>query len=138
MRYPVTLTPADEGGFVVTFPDVPEALTQGEDEADALHHAADALETALDFYFEANRLIPEPSQLGRGQPTIVLPTGLAATVLLHNELIRQNVPTAELARRMNVPGQDVSRLLNRRTTTKIDRTSAALKALGKQLEVSIS
>ena len=30
-EYPVLLTPAEEGGFVVTFPDVPEAITQGED-----------------------------------------------------------------------------------------------------------
>jgi hypothetical protein len=28
-NYPVHLEPAEEGGFVVTFPDVPEAITQG-------------------------------------------------------------------------------------------------------------
>lgn len=30
MRYPVTLTPAPEGGYMVSFVDIPEALTQGE------------------------------------------------------------------------------------------------------------
>ncbi len=35
MRYPVTLTPAVEGGFVVSFPDIPEALTQGNTRHDA-------------------------------------------------------------------------------------------------------
>jgi antitoxin HicB len=43
------LTPAEEGGFIVTFPDVPEAITQGEDEHDARRHARDALESALTF-----------------------------------------------------------------------------------------
>lgn len=29
MRYSVRLVPAPEGGYVVSFPDIPEALTQG-------------------------------------------------------------------------------------------------------------
>ena len=33
LDYPVVLTEQPEGGFVVTFPDVPEAITQGEDRA---------------------------------------------------------------------------------------------------------
>jgi predicted RNase H-like HicB family nuclease len=46
--YPVTLTPEEqEGGFVVTFPDVPEAITQGDDVTDALRQATDCLEEAI-------------------------------------------------------------------------------------------
>ena len=43
LAYPVHLEPAEEGG--VTFPDIPEAITQGEDEAEAMVWALDALET---------------------------------------------------------------------------------------------
>jgi antitoxin HicB len=39
MRYPVNIEPTD-GGFFVSFPDVPEALTQGETYEDALAMAA--------------------------------------------------------------------------------------------------
>ena len=42
--YPVVLEKAPEGGFVVKFPDVPEALTQGDDKEEALTRAADAAE----------------------------------------------------------------------------------------------
>lgn len=43
-QYPVVLTPDKrDGGFVVTFRDMPEAITQGEDVADALSQAADCL-----------------------------------------------------------------------------------------------
>ena len=52
MRYPVTLTPAPEGGYMVSFVDIPEALTQGETVAEAMEAAKDALLTAFDFYFE--------------------------------------------------------------------------------------
>jgi len=51
--------------MLVTFPDVPEAVTFGADEADALHHAADALETAFMAYIEDGRPIPEPSPIRR-------------------------------------------------------------------------
>ena len=57
MRYPVTLTPAPEGGYMVSFVDIPEALTQGETVAEAMEAAKDALLTAFDFYFEDNELI---------------------------------------------------------------------------------
>ena len=62
-RYPVTLTRDEvEGGFVVTFVDIPEAITQGNTEAEALAAAKDALESALDFYFEDKRAVPVPSK----------------------------------------------------------------------------
>jgi len=55
--YPVTLT-ADGATVLVTFPDVPEALTFGADEDEALLQAADALETALSFYVDARKPLP--------------------------------------------------------------------------------
>ncbi|MDR1855015.1 MAG: type II toxin-antitoxin system HicB family antitoxin [Azoarcus sp.] len=78
MRFPVTLTPdKDTGGFVVTFPDIPEAITQGETETDALAKAREALELALEFYFDDNRAVPVPSAPAPGQYVIELPIDLA-------------------------------------------------------------
>ena len=46
--YPATLIPdAEEGGFVVAFIDVPEAITQGEEVEDALREAHGRLEMVL-------------------------------------------------------------------------------------------
>ena len=42
--YPVKLTKQKEGGYLVQFPDLPEAITQGEDIEDALNEAMDCLE----------------------------------------------------------------------------------------------
>lgn len=134
--YPVRLTPdKDDGGFVVTFPDIPEAITQGDTEAAALRAAHDALVTALDFYFEDGRTVPLPSRAKRGQRTVELPASLAAKVLLLNEMIRQRVRPAELARRLKTTPQEVNRLTDVRHTTRIDGIALALRALGKQLEI---
>jgi antitoxin HicB len=49
MKFPVTLTSDEtDGGFVVTFPDIPEAITQGETREEALAMAQEALEAALE------------------------------------------------------------------------------------------
>lgn len=137
-RYPVTLTRDEvDGGFVVTFVDIPEAITQGDTEAEALAAAKDALESALDFYFEDKRAVPTPSKAKRGQNVIELPASLSAKVLLLNEMVTQHVRPAELARRLNTTPQEVNRLTNVRHTTRIDGIAAALQALGKHLDIRV-
>ena len=136
--YPVTLTPdAKDGGFVVTFVDIPEAITQGDTQAQALQAARDALESALDFYFEDRRAVPAPSRPKRGQHVVELAASLSAKVLLLNEMVTQNVRPAELARRLNTSPQEINRLTNIKHTTRIDGIAAALQALGKQLEMRV-
>lgn len=65
--YPAKLTPAAEGGFVVTFPDIPEAITQGENVEHALSEAADALDEALIGRVNSGYRIPVPSRARQGQ-----------------------------------------------------------------------
>lgn len=66
MRYPYDIKP-DGKFFLVTFPDIPEALTQGETIEEARQAAIYTLETALDFYSEDSRVVPSPSRVKSGQ-----------------------------------------------------------------------
>jgi antitoxin HicB len=134
MRYPINIK-ADGKFFLVTFPDIPEAITQGQTPEEARTAAASALETALDFYFEGYCVVPPPSRVKKGQESVELPTSVAAKVLLLNEMIRQKVRPAELARRLHTTPQEVNRLTNIRHTSRIDGIANAMKALGKTLEV---
>jgi antitoxin HicB len=135
MKFPVKLSKEPEGGYTVTFPDIPEAITCGESIEDALYHAKDALESAMDFYLDDKRPVPAPSKPKRGQHTVELPASVAAKVLLLNEMSDQKVRPAELARRLKVTPQEVTRLIDWRHTSKIDGIAGALKALGKTLEI---
>jgi antitoxin HicB len=133
MKYPATFTPADEGGFVVTFRDIPEAITQGDDEADALGLARDALITAMDFYFEDRRTVPAPSPAQPDERLVALPISVWAKVMLLNRMIGQRIRPADLARELGVKPQEVTRLLDLSHNTKIDTLAAAFEALGYEL-----
>lgn len=134
MNYPAVVKP-DGDSWLVTFPDIPEAISGGTTEDEAIVMAGDALQTALEFYFDDKREIPMPSKVKKGQVAIELPASVAAKVLLLNEMVKQNVRPAELARRMGTTPQEVNRLTQLRHATKIDGINTALHALGKRLEL---
>jgi antitoxin HicB len=130
--YPVILR--KDGKYIfVTFPDVPEAFTQGRNRAEALKAAGDVLETAMEVYFDERRPIPGPSSPKRGQTVVELRPSVAAKVLLLNEMLRQDVRPIELARRIGITRQEANRLTDLKHATKIDRIDSALRALGKRL-----
>jgi antitoxin HicB len=66
---------------------------------------------------------------------VELPASYAAKILLLNEMAAQKVRPAELARRLNVTPQEVTRLIDLRHTSRIDGIATALKALGKTMEI---
>lgn len=125
-----------DGKYItVSFPDIPEAHTFGKDREHALEMAQEALEVALDFYFEDQRPVPAPSKAKRGQVIVALPPSVTAKVLLLNEMLHQKVRPIDLARRMGTTKQEINRLTNLRHATKIDRIDEALRALGKRLRL---
>jgi antitoxin HicB len=137
MKYPATFTPAKEGGFVITFRDIPEAISQGDDEAEALDMAADVLLTVMDFYFEDRRPVPMPSAPQEGERMIPLPLSAASKVLLLNEMLSQDVGPSELSRRMGTSKQEANRLTDLKHATKIDRIADAMTALGRELDLVV-
>ncbi len=136
LTYPAKLTP-DGDGYLVQFPDIPEALTQGRTREKTLDMAADALRTAMDFYFEDGRRVPMPSRVKRGQVAVELPPSVGAKVLLLNTMLEQRVTAAELARRLHTSPQSVNRLVNLGHANKIDTVATALKALGRRMELVV-
>ena len=136
--YPVRLARQAEGGIVVTFPDVPEAITQGEDEDEALLVAVDALETALSFYVEARRALPAASPARKGQRT-VQPSALECAKLgVYRAMMDQGIKKAELARRLGWHMPQIDRLFDLRHASRLDQIEAAARALGKHIEVRVA
>jgi len=136
--YPATLTPdAQDGGFVVTFVDVPEAITQGDDVPEALHQAADCLEEALAGRIRRRDDIPEPSPIRAGQYAVAVPAQTAAKAALYMALRQTQLTQVELAARLQCDEKEVRRLLDPRHASKLSRLEAALTLLGRQLVIGV-
>ena len=139
MHYPAVFeTNTDDDGYVVKFRDIPEAITQGDDDADAMAMAEEVLISSIEFYLENKRPIPAASTARRGERLVRLPANISAKVLLLNEMLAQNVGTSELARRMGTIPQNVTRLIDVRHTSKLESIEQAIRALGKHLELTLA
>ena len=135
--YPVILT-SDGDTVLVTFADVPEAITFGADEDEALLNAIDALETGLSFYVDARKPLPAASKPRARQKT-VRPSALECAKLgVYQAMTDQGIKKAELARRLGWHMPQVDRLFDLRHASKLDQIEAAANVLGKQVHVQIA
>lgn len=136
--YPVVLTEdAAEGGFLVSFPDFPEAITQGDTEAEALAQAADALDEAVAGRIRRGDAIPAPSGTESGQPLVPVPAQTAVKAALYLALREAGLSKVELAARLGCDEKEVRRLLDPRHASKLPRLQAALSVLGKRLALRL-
>lgn len=132
LRYRVELVP-DDGTVMVSFPDFPEAVTFGDDEADALARAVDALETAMIGRMSDREEIPDPS---RGRGLTVSPTLLGSLkVAVYQAMRARGWRKADLARALAVNARQVDRLLDLRHASTVAQLEAALAACGRRAEI---
>ncbi|HSW93427.1 MAG TPA: type II toxin-antitoxin system HicB family antitoxin [Gammaproteobacteria bacterium] len=135
-RYPVKLTKQKEGGYLVQFPDLPEAITQGDDMEDSLNQAMDCLEEAI-AYRITNRLeIPAPSQKKRSK-YVSLPTTFAVKLALYLAMKESRTTNMSLALKLDCDEKEIRRLLDPHYPSKLPRIEQALNQLGKRLQVEI-
>ena len=133
--YPVILEMEAGGSVQASFPDVPEALTEGATEREALAKAEDCLIAALGGYVNARRDIPRPSP-GKGRPLVVLPVLVAAKLALYRTMRERGLSSAALAKRLGTVEGMVRRLLDLDHRSHIGQIEAALHVLGKRLVVA--
>ena len=112
-------------------------ITQADSLEQLAEMADDLLITAVEMKFEFNQPIPDPTEINENQPFARMSTLITAKVLLHNEMIKQRITKAELARKMDLKPQEVKRLLKPRCNTKIDTLSYAFQVLGKRLNLNL-
>src|ERR1700722_16348569 len=136
--YPAALTPDPEGGFTVTFRDVPEAITEGDTRDEALLRAEDALESALAMYVAAKEPLPSPTAASPDEIMVPLSALGMAKAALYDAMREQGVGRAELARRLRWHLAQVSRVLDLRHASKMEQVEVALAALGLRLIVDVA
>jgi antitoxin HicB len=138
MIYPVSFKTYASGQVGAFFIDVPEAITVGATQVEALDRAQDALVVALSGYLDEGRAIPAGSKPKRGQPVVALPPRVAIKLALHVAMIDQGMTQAQLGERLGIDGRQVRRILDLDHESKLSQLEAALAALGLRAAVSVS
>ena len=101
MEYPARFVKdKNSGGFVITFPDVAEAITEADSMDEAIPMAEEALELALTFYTEASKDLPVPRPLKKGMRMVRVPALSEAKFMLYSALRSAGIRKVELARRL--------------------------------------
>ena len=136
--YRALFEPGDRRGtVVVTFPDVPEAITQGRGEGDARAKAEEALALVLLTYLKRGKPLPKPRAKGRGLVDVAVVPEVAAKLAVLEFFAAARMTKSELARRIGRDEKEVRRILDPKHPTKLPALTAALRALGKRLVVGV-
>jgi antitoxin HicB len=137
LRYPIKLSRDDNGTFLVTTPDFPEVATFGEDEADALIRAADAIATAMQGRISDRQDIPRPSAPKRGQKLATLGALTWAKLELYRAMLDTKTNKAALARRLQVHPPQVDRLLDLDHDSRLHQIENAARVMGRELHIEL-
>ena len=133
--YPCVLTPEEDGGFFVSFPDVPGANTCGDDRAEALEMAEEALAGALAGHVHEQRDVPAPSPAAPGQVPVAVSPLVAAKLALYTAMREQGMTRAALADRLRLSESVVRRLVDPDRHTPLSQIERALRVVGRRLAV---
>lgn len=135
-NYPVKLTKQKEGGYLVQFPDFPEAITQGETMEDALTEAMDCLEESIAHRIRKKLEIPAPSHRKRSK-YVALSATFAAKAALYLAMRESKLTNTLLAKKLDCDEKEVRRLLDPHYSSKLPRIEEALHILGKRLQIEV-
>jgi antitoxin HicB len=136
--YAALFEPGDRKGVVVvSFPDVPEAITQGKNVADAHEQAAEALGLALLTYPERGRPLPKAKTKDKKYRMIAVQPADAAKLALIEAFTLAKITRTEFAKRIGRDEREARRLLDPAHPSKLTSLSAALEIFGKRLVVGV-
>jgi antitoxin HicB len=126
-----------EGGFTVTFPDLPEAITEGDDRDAALFNAQEVLTLVLEQRVADGEAIPPASEVQGGVP--VEPSAcVQAALLVRTTREEQGKSLADLARALQTSWPAAQRLERPSSNQTLRQLERAAAALGKRLVVSLA
>ena len=135
--YPALFQPEPSGGYLVTFPDIPEAITQGDDLADAKASATEVLGLALRSYLAMDRPLPRPSAAREDHVAVPVDATDALKLAVIEAFARTGMSKSEFARRLGKGETEARRILDPDHPSKLAALQAALRLLGKRVVVSV-
>ena len=135
--YPAKFLQDEDGRYHVTFPDLPEALTDGADVDEAQSEAADCLEEAIAGRINRGDVIPGPSRIKVGMLMVFLNPQFIMKILLYREWKSSGLTKTRFADLLQIDEKEVRRMLDPKHGSKLSKFEQAMHALGKRIVIGL-
>jgi antitoxin HicB len=135
--YRYTLGRQENGWWLVRFPGIPEALTEGETEEEARASALDCVITALEGYMKAGKPLPRQGAGHSGPDRAVLPSLVTAKLAVYETMRVRGWSKVKLAKELGVPENSVRRLLDLNHSSQMWIIDEALAKMNAELSIDL-
>jgi antitoxin HicB len=135
--YRYTLERQENGWWLVRFPTIAEALTEGETEEEARAAALDCVIAALEGYMKAGRPLPREGTGQSGPDRAVLPSLVTAKLSVYETMRARGWSKVRLARELGMSENAVRRLLNLRHSSHMWVIDEALAKMDAELSIDL-
>ena len=122
--------------IIVSFRDLPEAVTEGRDRAAAIAEAVDCLDAALLFRLKEGVAMPAPSRTRTDEVMVAASPSVAAKAAFARAFAVSGMTRVALAAQMGIRETEVRRMLDPDHGTKLDRLNEGMRALGRQFVIA--
>jgi antitoxin HicB len=135
--YRYTLEREENGWWLVRFPGIPEALTEGKTQDEARANAVDCVIAALEGYMKADAPLPRQGASHTGRNRAVLPSLVTAKLAVYETLRQRGWSKVRLAKELGMPENSVRRLLNLRHSSHMWIIDEALAKMNAELPIDL-
>jgi antitoxin HicB len=137
-RYPARFTVDEDGVRLIRFRDFPEGISQAGPDQDAIDMAEGCLQACVEGRLEDGMEIPEPSPPRSGEVLVVVPLETAAKAALFAAVAESGMSRSALAHAVGLDEKEIRRMLDPSHSTKLPRIARVLRALGKELQLTVA
>lgn len=135
--YRFTLERQENGWWLVRFPGIPEALTEGETQGEARANAVDCLIAAIEGYMKAGAPLPRQGAGHFGPDRAVLPSLVTAKLAVYETMRTRGWSKTKLAKQLGMPENTVRRLLDLRHQSHLWIIDEALAKMNAELSIDL-
>jgi antitoxin HicB len=135
--YRYKLERQENGWWLVRFPGIPEALTEGETQDEARRNALDCVIAALEGYMKAGKPLPRRGAGHSGPDRAVLPSLVTAKLAVYETMRARGWSKLRLAKELGMPENSVRRLLDLRHSSHMWIIDEALAKMNAELSVDL-
>ena len=125
------------GWWLVRFPGIPEALTEGATQDEARHNAVDCVVAALEGYMKVGRPLPRQGAGHTGPDRAVLPSLVTAKLAVYETMRARGWSKLRLAKELGMPENSVRRLLDLRHSSQMWIIDEALGKMNAELAIDL-